>query len=61
MKKHPRTPLAARALVAGFVMIGLAACQPVATVPTGNSGSSTGAGTGNSAATPTLPLIRTTK
>ncbi|WP_421118482.1 family 16 glycosylhydrolase [Aquihabitans daechungensis] len=45
MKKHsPKTPLAARAIAAGIVMLGLAACQPVATVP-GNVGTPTGGGT----------------
>jgi beta-glucanase (GH16 family) len=33
MKTYRTTPLATRALIAGFVLIGLAACQPVTTVP----------------------------
>ncbi|MCU1369850.1 MAG: Beta-glucanase/Beta-glucan synthetase [Ilumatobacteraceae bacterium] len=33
MNKLSKTPLAARALAAGIVMLGLAACQPVTTVP----------------------------
>ena len=33
MNKLSKTPLAARAIAAGIVMLGLAACQPVTTVP----------------------------
>lgn len=47
MKTTRKTPLAARALIADFVMIGLAACQPVVATP------GTGGGSGGPAATTT--------
>ena len=56
MKIHPNTPLAARALVAGLVMLGLAACQPVATVP----GNSSGGGSTPTTTAPTTTAAPTT-
>ena len=45
MKHAPKTPLAARAIAAGIVMLGLAACQPATTVPGNASVPSPGATT----------------
>ena len=56
MKKLTKTPLAARALIAGFVMVGLAACQPVANPYPGNG--TTGGGTPTTE--PTTPIEQTT-
>src|SRR4051812_39612977 len=56
MKTHPRTPLAARALVAGVVMIGLAACQPAPAVP-GNLDTRGNPGGGG----PTTTTVETTQ
>lgn len=55
MKKLSKTPLAARAIAAGIVMLGLAACQPVATVPGNGSAPVTGG-----APTPTAAPSTTT-
>jgi len=61
MNKHPKTPLAARALVAGIVMLGLAACQPVTTIP-GNENPAVGSGTPTTAVPTTeAPTTTTTK
>jgi beta-glucanase (GH16 family) len=52
MKKFPKTPLAARAIAAGIVMLGLAACQPVTTIP-GNGNPVPGGATTTTAPAPT--------
>jgi beta-glucanase (GH16 family) len=54
MKHAPKTPLAARAIAAGIVMLGLAACQPATTVPGNASVPSPGA------TTPTTVVPKTT-
>jgi beta-glucanase (GH16 family) len=60
MKNHlTKTPLAARALVAGIVMLGLAACQPVTTVP-GNSVPSDGGTVATTTPTTTTAAPTTT-
>jgi beta-glucanase (GH16 family) len=54
MKLRPaKTPLAARAIAAGIVMLGLAACQPVATIPGNGSSPSNGGTVTTTTAAPT--------
>lgn len=53
MKKLSNTPLAARAIAAGIVMLGLAACQPVTTIPGNGSAPSNGGSVTTTTAAPT--------
>ena len=58
--KHPKTPLAARALVAGAVILGLAACQPVATIPSNGTPVTTVPSNGGTTVTTTTAAPTTT-
>lgn len=60
MKIFPNTPLAGRALAAGLVMLGLAACQPVTTVPGNGTGGSGGSTVTTTTAIPTTTATPTT-
>ena len=53
MKHLSKTPLAARAIAAGVVMLGLAACQPVSTIPGNGPAPSNGGTVTTTTAAPT--------
>ena len=57
MNKTPKIRPAARALIAGLVMLGLAACQPAAAVP-GGGGIDTGGSSGANPTTTAAPTAR---
>ncbi|WP_426571184.1 glycoside hydrolase family 16 protein [Aquihabitans sp. McL0605] len=60
MFTHPKSPLAGRALLAGLVMLGLAACQPAAQAEVPGSGGSGGAGGAVVTTTTAAPAVTTT-